>query len=266
VIDVHGEEALVVTCAHIFRSSHGRGTVTVDLFGVPPSGPIPGKLISHDYQRDVALVSIRPPQRLEPVEVAAADHRLTVGEPVFTIGCNQGGEPSLSEGRVNAINKYLGPENLTVSGRPVDGRSGGGLFSADGRLIGVCYAADPDLDEGLYAALPRIFTELDRSGLAFVYRRQGAADSPIATDRPERDRILAAEVGADVSTANLTDITGTPGLPDWEQTEIVCVLRSKTDHNARSRVIVLDRPSPQFMQQLSYEYRQAQTESQTAAR
>ena len=68
---------------------------------------------------------------------------------MFSIGCDHGADPSVLRGRLKQVNKYLGPENITVQGRPTEGRSGGGLFSYDGKLIGVCNAADPEIDEGL---------------------------------------------------------------------------------------------------------------------
>ena len=68
------------------------------------------------------------------------------------------------------MDKYLGPANVQVAGQPVQGRSGGGLFAVDGTLIGVCNAADPADNEGLFAALPTIHEQLEEAGLAFVYR------------------------------------------------------------------------------------------------
>ena len=72
--------------------------------------------------------------------------------------------------RVTSVDKYLGPANVQVAGQPVQGRSGGGLFALDGTLLGVCNAADPEDNEGLFAALPSIHEHLDEAGLAFVYR------------------------------------------------------------------------------------------------
>ena len=73
------------------------------------------------------------------------------------------------------MNRYHGPANLVVSRRPVDGRSGGGLFNKRGVLIGVCNAADNVDDEGLYAALGPIHAEFDAAGLGFIYRQQQPA-------------------------------------------------------------------------------------------
>ena len=88
----------------------------------------------------------------------------------MTVGCNGGADPTLHHSRITAVDKYLGPANVQVAGQPVQGRSGGGLFGIDGTLIGVCNAADPADNEGLFAALPSIHEQLEEAGLAFVYR------------------------------------------------------------------------------------------------
>ena len=49
--------------------------------------------------------------------------------------------------------------------RRSEGRSGGGLFNEKGELIGVCYAADYEGNEGLYAALDSIHDEVVRLNL-----------------------------------------------------------------------------------------------------
>ena len=177
VVDVHGSEALVLTCAHIFRSSQGRGPITVDRFDQGRIESAKGTLISHDYEMDVALLSMKLTRAMRPARVAGKAHHAAANDEVFSVGCNHGQPPTAVLGRVKAINKYLGAPNITASGRPVDGRSGGGLFSPEGLLIGVCNAADPTIDEGLYAAAPRVHQALDRNGLSFVYQDH-AGDAP----------------------------------------------------------------------------------------
>jgi len=107
---------------------------------------------------------------LEAVRVGTADRRVQPGEPVVTVGCNGGADPTIHQSRITAVDKYLGPANVQVAGQPVQGRSGGGLFAIDGTLIGVCNAADPADNEGLFAALPAIHEQLEEAELAFVYR------------------------------------------------------------------------------------------------
>ena len=170
VIDCRQGEALILTCGHIFRDSQGKGRIEVDLFG--PDGPrgVAGQVVSWDLKRDLALVSIFIDKQIEPVRVGGTDRATAAGEPVVTLGCNGGDDPTIHHSRVTAVDKYLGPANVQVAGQPVQGRSGGGLFAIDGTLLGVCNAADPAENEGLFAALPTIHEQLDEAGLTFVYR------------------------------------------------------------------------------------------------
>jgi thiol-disulfide isomerase/thioredoxin len=179
VIDCRQGEALILTCGHIFRDSQGKGRVEVDIFG--PAGPrgVAGQVVAWDLKRDLALVSIFTDQTIEPVRVGGSGRTTATGEPVVSVGCNGGDDPTIHHSRVTAVDKYLGPANVQVAGQPVQGRSGGGLFAIDGTLIGVCNAADPADNEGLFAALPTIHEQLDEAGLAFVYRSvypSGGAD------------------------------------------------------------------------------------------
>lgn len=170
VIDCRQGEALILTCGHIFRDSEGKGRVEVDLFA--PGGPrgVAGQIVAWDLRRDLALVSIFTDATLTAVPVGSADRRVEPGEAVVTVGCNGGADPTIHHSRITAVDKYLGPANVQVAGQPVQGRSGGGLFAIDGTLIGVCNAADPADNEGLFAALPAIHEQLEEAGLAFVYR------------------------------------------------------------------------------------------------
>jgi thiol-disulfide isomerase/thioredoxin len=222
VVDCRQGEALILTCGHIFRDSEGKGMIEVDMFG--PNGPrgVAGQLISWDLKRDLALVSVFTDASIEPVRVGGQQRATEAGEAVVTVGCNGGQDPTIHHSRVTAVDKYLGPANVQVAGQPVQGRSGGGLFSLDGTLLGVCNAADPTDNEGLFAALPAIHEQLDEAGLAFVYRSVypsgGAVDStasntpsmpsempPVSFDR--RDRADA------LPTASTDAGLAAPGFP-----------------------------------------------------
>ena len=170
VVDCRQGEALILTCGHVFRDSQGKGRIEVDLFGSQGPRGVAGQVISWDLKRDLALVSIFTDVAVEPVRVGGTDRRTPVGAPVVTVGCDGGRDPSIRHSRITAVDKYLGPSNVQVAGQPVQGRSGGGLFAVDGTLIGVCNAADPADNEGLFAALPSIHEQLEEAGLAFVYR------------------------------------------------------------------------------------------------
>ena len=166
VIDRHGAEALVLTCGHVFRDSAGKGTIHVDLFVQGSVRTVRGELIAYDAQRDdVGLVSIRPGVRIEPVSVAAATVAPALGQQVFAVGCNRGAGPTVLSGDITGVNRFVGSPNFTVRGRPTDGRSGGGLFTARGELIGLCKWAVSDADEGVYAGLVAVRQQLSKVGL-----------------------------------------------------------------------------------------------------
>ena len=144
----------MLTCGHLFRDSQGKGRITVDLFGAGSNAPqqVAGRLVSFDLSRDVGLVAIRTPGPVAVARLAPADYRVKPGMPVASVGCNNGDPPTVRRSQVNSLDKFQGPPNLQVAGQPVEGRSGGGLFSSEGYVIGVCNAADPSDREGLFAA------------------------------------------------------------------------------------------------------------------
>ena len=202
IIDARGGEALILTCGHLFRESQGKAPIRVDLFGPQPVRGLPAELLHYDDRLDLGLITIRPPLPVVAARVAPPGFPLSQGDPIFTVGCNGGDPPTVRQGKITALNRYLGPANIEASGAPVTGRSGGGLFSAEGFLIGVCNAADPQLDEGIYAALKEIHGSLDRMALSFVYRGLPIEETAASAVPPARSPSVAAvnAVHGDVST------------------------------------------------------------------
>jgi hypothetical protein len=257
IVDVHDGDALVVTCGHIFRDSQGKGRIVVDLFGSLSGQTVIGTLVGYegyDLDRDVGLIGIRPPGPVRPATIAGPEHRLQPGQAVFSVGCDRGGQPRRMQGRITAVNRYAGPPNLAVTGQPVDGRSGGGLFTADGVLIGVCNAADPQDDEGLYAAAGSIHAELDRAGLSFVYSRPAGPAPPIGrlADIPSPAAPAIPVLPAIGPAVTRGAVQPQPLAPAGDS-EVICIVRSRSNPQAASRVIVLEQPSGDFLQRLLHE-------------
>ena len=284
IVDVHGEEALILTCGHIFRDSDGRGKILVDFYVNEGRRTVPGQLVRFDLERDLGLVSIQPGIPVRPMRVASRENKLNIGQKVLVTGCDRGGQPICEETQIVSIDRYQGAPNVTVAGQPVDGRSGGGLFTLDGRLIGVCNAADPLDREGLYVALPAIQDEFDRAGLSFVYTGSGF---PTAVDREAPHLLVANESEQLVQslprktiTANPTvsplqegnDSLSRPATPDFshgketsgngpsdplgirlQDAEIICIIRTPGDAHKKSEVFVLNDASPRLIQQLAIE-------------
>jgi hypothetical protein len=179
---------------------------------------------------------------------------------VFSIGCDRGANPSVRESRVTNINRYLGPPNIQVAGAPVDGRSGGGLFAADGTLIGVCNAADPKDDEGLYAALQTVHAELTAANLSFIYNggvgreRQGEAIAqaqPATPDLPRQMTSPALEGEArPLRPHGSTPSISTPQLND-EDTEIILIVRSRSQPERKPETLFINRPSKELLRSIA---------------
>jgi thiol-disulfide isomerase/thioredoxin len=254
IVDAGEGEALILTCAHIFRDSQGKGPIAVDLFC--PGGPrgIPGKLIGYDMSRDVALVAVRPVVPVTSVPVAPAGYRPRRGEPVISIGCNRGADPTVQKSHVTDAETPMSPPTTKIAGQPVVGRSGGGLFNGEGQLIGVCYAADPQDNQGYYTALGSVHAELDRTNLSFVYRQrsQGASvESRLAQTRaPELPRELPPNLAAAQQEAAQQLGRKSPALPGalLAQAEY----EGLTDaERAVLSAVNSGQVSPQFLQQLA---------------
>lgn len=300
IIDRHDDEALVMTCGHIFRQSGGKGKIIVDMFAPGATQPIDGMLIAHDLDRDVALVSIRPTVKIDPVPVAPAEYAVAPRDRVFTIGCDKGAAPSLRNSHILAVNRYQGAPNFTAEGAPVDGRSGGGLFSESGYLIGVCNAADAKENQGLYAALASVHWQLDQIGQSAIYRDKPGLNTAVANTPPANapnvaltgfdqpvgqppaslqqqpappaNHFAAGNRPAPPASAEVPGMppampasmprsmglsAGTPpispvGAPSTtsDDTEVIVILRSRSNPTKQSEIFVMDRPPAEILRQL----------------
>jgi S1-C subfamily serine protease len=288
IIDTHDSEALVVTCGHLFRESKGKGKLTADLFVNGAAQTVDGQLIGYDLDRDIALISVRSGPGVKAAAVAPPGYTVRPGDRAFTIGCDKGADPSIRQTQIKAVNKYRGKPNFTAAGQPIDGRSGGGLFSADGFLIGICNAADPKDDEGLYAGLASIHWQLDQIGQSEIYQRSALASVAAAPAGP-------SAVGPNIALAAQTVPQGSAGSPPaqvglpsqmslpsqasptsqivfptamnspapraqdiapvvaaGDDTEIVFIVRSKRDPSQRSDVYVVDQAAPDLVARITH--------------
>jgi thiol-disulfide isomerase/thioredoxin len=270
MVDARSGEALILTCGHLFRTSAGKGTITVSLFQAGPTGAelrttAPGKLIDYDLERDLALVSIRTDVSIRPVAIGPAGVALQPGAPVTTVGCNNGQNPTAIVSRITTIDRYQGHPNVEVAGAPVEGRSGGGLFNAQGQLIGVCYAADPQANEGLYASLPSIHAKLDSLRLTMVYQSPGDPTRSQAANAVLGQNAVAAPLPPPAPVASVLPPQASPqplALNPIEQaalaeiqarganSEVICIIRPHSPQG-KSEVITLQSASPEFVHALT---------------
>lgn len=282
IIDRHDDEALVLTCGHLFRQSKGKAKISVDLFAPGATKPVEGTLIAYDAdERDIALVSIRPGIAIDPVPVAPAGYSVQPRDRVFTIGCDKGAAPSLRNSVITP-NRYMGAPRFTAEGAPVEGRSGGGLFTESGYLIGVCNSANAKENHGLYAALPTIHWQLDQIGQSAIYQarpnasnvaqtnyEQPAAPQPTpapqigsqdqfaspAAPLPSMPAAMPRGLAAPAPTALPAMGAATPIAAD--DSEVIVIVRSRSNPTKQSEIFMLDRPPAEVIRLLQADARPA---------
>lgn len=252
IVAVHGQEALVLTCGHLFRDMLPGSHLKVDLFaGTPRQTTILAQLIDFKADKeDIALLSIRLPVPIEPVTILPKSEQVQIGQPVFSIGCDHGNNPSRRDTRITHVNRYLGPKNIEIEGAPAVGRSGGGLFDTQGRLLGVCNAACNQENEGIYAASDVIYQQLARVDHAHLYELASDASRVPAVPAVAR---VPSEQEPNSSTPMLSDsgksVSGhfELGQAGWGQaepeksntgeTQLICIVRTP---GAVDRVVTID--------------------------
>ncbi len=169
IIEANDEEAIVLTCGHLFQESKETHNVSVEVFRDGKPARLPATLMSFKTKgADLGFLRFQHKGSPSHIPICPMGEAVRELDSVFSIGCDRGESPTRKDGVVTKLNRYVGHDNLEVAGAPVQGRSGGGLFDARGRLIGVCYAADYERDEGLYVGLREIYAELSRHGLSHL--------------------------------------------------------------------------------------------------
>lgn len=323
--------ATIATCWHIFREATRDSKIEVDTFFTGRNETYVAKLVGADEKADAAIIEVSTDTEWPVCRVAPASRIPTADDPVVSIGCGGGQEPTRQSIQVTAIDKYNGPSTIECSGLPVRGRSGGGLFNARGELVGVCSAADKEENRGIYVGLRAIHNILDRSDLASLYRedagaiasieepkpRFGESIEPVGfgdepTGQPSADDFLAQGNGPDDSfgSGDSNPFTGgmsfaggmnerprdafnsqppagggfstnegygaggygaqpngrsaqaggvAPNAGANSDVEIVCIIRSKSNPQMGSRVIVIDQSDPRLIELLRDYERKAQT-------
>lgn len=284
IIDARQGWALVLTCGHLFREfnrNSGQSAIEVDVFGPEPAKQLPGQLVHFDLEKDLGLVKVRVPGQVAVARVAPPNYVLSKGARVVSVGCNNGDSPTAQPCQITFLNRYLGPPNIRATGLPVEGRSGGGLFSSDGFVVGVCNAAISPENEGLYSALGAIHVELDQAGVGALCRdgapkpsldtKPAAAEAIAQNQTPSMPRHMPppAEVvqltqATAPATATVADQAVSSNSPAADQhavsepvegwraddAEVIAIVRSRTNPSAR-QIIVHEKPTPELLRELT---------------
>ena len=194
---VISREGYVLTSAHVVTTAgpeeQGEPEVADRVFvGFRDGDRVEATVIGWDAFDDVAVLKVDPDAHaLDPVPLGDSG-RVVVGEPVAAVGSPFGNESSLSVGVVSATQRsidsltsgYSVGDAIQTDAPITHGNSGGPLFDARGRVIGINaqIRTDSGQSEGVGFAIPinaakRSFRQLVRSGrVAYAYVGVNAED------------------------------------------------------------------------------------------
>ena len=131
IVDAKG---IVVTNNHVVGDAD---TVTVQL---SDGRELTGRVLGRDKQTDLAVVQIQGGGSFQPVAWGDSDHT-RVGDPIFAVGSPFGLGSTVTSGIISARGREIGAgpydDFLQVDAAINAGNSGGPLFDAAGRVIGV---------------------------------------------------------------------------------------------------------------------------------
>jgi thiol-disulfide isomerase/thioredoxin len=194
IIYSNPRESLILTCAHIFKLEGQRQAtpdkfprkITIDLFDgrprklrgdewqVHPVDTVAGEAVDYDFKLDVGLIRIRPGRRLPSSRVVPAHWEPRQRMGMWTVGCSEGRDATawrtvILNPNMRGLSGNEAYEAIECEEAPKQGRSGGGLYSDNGYVVGVCNFAEPRGNRGLYATPTSIYSILDRNKLAALY-------------------------------------------------------------------------------------------------
>ena len=286
IIDTRQWEALILTCGHIFGESQGKGKIEVHLFGENAIIPVLGTCQHYDLEIDLALVSVPVPFPVRAIPIAPNGYQIQPSQQAWSVGCDHGGNPTVRTHQIMSVDKVGTPREkrvpfhyVQVSGAPVSGRSGGGLFSAEGYLIGVCNTGDPAVNDGHFVPPQIIRYVLDKRNLSEVYTNPSLGEPTRQTPPTALAALTPLSPLAPIESLPSTPIPNTlgalpvaaaalpapmyaenKGMNSEEQatleeirrgkqndSEVIVIIRSRTNPEIPSDVIVLNGASDQFL-------------------
>lgn len=182
------ESRRVVTNRHVIEGG--------DTFKVEHNGKTwPAKLVRVDSDHDLAELSVAG--LTAPFVRVRDSSTLAVGEKVYAIGAPEGFELTISEGLISGLRDFDQDRVIQTSAAVSHGSSGGGLFDAEGRLVGITTFYWKE-GQSLNFALPAEWT--------LALDRQPANSAPAGSqDSPAFQALVWCEVGDKADQAGKYD-------------------------------------------------------------
>ena len=176
----------------------------------------------HPYQ-DLCIVSA--PDLDAPHVSLSATQNLKIGSKVFAIGAPRGLELTMSDGIVSGLRNVNGSVLIQTNAAISPGSSGGGLFNADGRLVGITtwlmresqnlnFALSADLIPGLQAEMKNARSrreeyDAEREKLLqlakFALEQSRRAEEEKARAEEEKRRVLEEKQKAEEEKKRVTE-------------------------------------------------------------
>lgn len=171
--------AYVISCGHLWDGNKqyagapvGKATIIVWYHNgtrLPDPRSYESEVMFWSNQRgyDVSLMRFRPDWIPECFPIAQS-FRAEEGRALNSLGCDGGREVARYEVRVGEMRNM---DLITVMNSPRPGRSGGGLLTDEGELVGVCWGtSDPTSGNGIgyftpIASIRKVFRENDHEWL-----------------------------------------------------------------------------------------------------
>ncbi|MGH7442102.1 MAG: trypsin-like peptidase domain-containing protein, partial [bacterium] len=156
----------------------------------------PARLVRVDPDHDLAELSVAG-LSASPAKLRDSS-KLAVGEKVYAIGSPEGLELTISEGLISGLRDFDGEPVIQTSAAISPGSSGGGLFDAEGRLVGITTFY---LKEGqsLNFALPAEWT-------VALNRRPEVTAPVVAQASPAFQALVWSQRGVKAYEANQYDV------------------------------------------------------------
>jgi len=131
------EDGFIVTNAHVVEGAEKIKVIFAD------GQEFLAEVIRAEQNRDLAVLSIKPPQKLSTIDLGRSDD-LMIGETVIAIGNPYGYSNTVTSGVISALGRDIQVSEgfwlrgLIQTDAPINpGNSGGPLFNVFGELIGI---------------------------------------------------------------------------------------------------------------------------------
>ncbi len=121
-------DRIAITNCHVLEGMNVFGAFVNDEF-------VTFELAAKDKKKDLCVIRSSSP--LTFAHLTKDYSRLKVGEQVYAIGSPSGLRNTLSEGIVSGLREIKGIQHIQTTTPISPGSSGGGLFDAEGKLIGI---------------------------------------------------------------------------------------------------------------------------------